>query len=78
MCVEEGCDGKAIGGGVSSIIHQLMDQTAPPIYLTVRGAERDGVFFSAYLRLSASASFLMPTSPSFSPLLLCTLSSALS
>lgn len=45
MCVEEGCDGKAIGGGVSSIIHQLMDQTAPPIYLTVRGAERDGFFF---------------------------------
>lgn len=28
-------------GGVGSIIHQLTDQTARPIYLTLQGAERD-------------------------------------
>lgn len=65
MCVEEEGDGKAIGGGVSSIIHQLMDQTAPPIYLTLQGAERD-------LLLSGPASLFMLPSPSFSPLSLCT------
>ena len=40
MCVEEEGGGKALGGGVSSIIHQLMDQPAPLIYLTLQGAER--------------------------------------
>lgn len=68
MCVEEEGDGKALGGGVSSIIHQLMDQTAPLIYLTLQGAERG-------LLLSGSASVFMLTFPSFSPLSLCTLSS---
>lgn len=28
-------------GGVGSIIHQLTDQTARPIYLPLQGAERD-------------------------------------
>lgn len=69
MCVEEEGDGKAIRGGVTSITHQLIDH-APPllIYLTLQGAERD-------LLLSGSASVLMLTFPSFSPLSLCTLSS---
>lgn len=40
MCVAEEGGGKAGGGGVSSIIHQLMYQTALPIYLSPRGAER--------------------------------------
>lgn len=40
MCVEEEGGGKALGGGVSSIIHQLMDQPAPLIYLILQGAER--------------------------------------
>lgn len=68
MCVEEEGDGKAIGLGVSSIICQLMDQTARLIYLTLQDAERD-------LLLSGSASVLMLTFPSFSPLSFCTLSS---
>lgn len=68
MCVEEEGDGKAIGLGVSSIIHQLMDQTARLIYLTLQGAERD-------LPLSGSASALMLEFPSFSPFSFCTLSS---
>lgn len=67
MCVEEEGDGKAIGLGVSSIIHQLMDQTARLIYLTLQDAERD--------LLSGSASVLMLTFPSFPPLSFCTLSS---
>lgn len=37
MSVEEGSDGEAIGGGVSSIIHQLVRL----IYLPLQGAERD-------------------------------------
>lgn len=70
MCVEEEEDGKAIEGGVTSITHQLIDHPPPPllIYLTLQGAERD-------LLLSGSASVLMLTFPSFSPLSLCTLSS---
>lgn len=52
-------------GGVGSIIHQLTDQTARPIYLTLQGAERD-------LLLSGSASLLVLTSPSFPPPSLCT------
>lgn len=44
MCAEEEGDGKAIGGGVSSIIHQLMYQTALPIYLSLQGVERVDVF----------------------------------
>lgn len=38
MCVLEEGDVKAIWGGVSSIIHQLVDQTRPPIYLPLQGA----------------------------------------
>lgn len=61
MCVEEGGDGKTIGGGVSSIIHQLLFQTALPIYLSLQGAERIHFF----LLLSNSAALLMLRSPSF-------------
>lgn len=47
MCVEKEGGGKAGGGGVSSIIHQFMYQTALRIYLSPQGAER--LDFSASL-----------------------------
>lgn len=37
MCVKEGGDGRAVAGGVGSIIHQLVLL----IYLTPQGTERD-------------------------------------
>ncbi len=66
MCVKEEGDRRAIGGGVSSIFHQLMDQMAPPIYLPLQDPERD------LLLLFGSAPRLMLISPSFSPLFICT------
>lgn len=53
MCVEEEGDGKAIGGGINSIIHQLMYQTALPIYLSLQGAERLDVFLSTFFSLAS-------------------------
>lgn len=48
MCVEE----EGFWGGASSIILQLMDHTAPLIYLPLQGVERDRL-------LSGSASVLI-------------------
>lgn len=68
MCVKEGGDGRAVGGGVSSIIHQLVLL----IYLTPQGAERDLPPGSA----ARSLSRWMLTFPSLFPLSLCTPSSS--
>lgn len=70
MCVKEGGDGRAVGGGVSSIIHQLVLL----IYLTPRGAERDLPPGSAVRSLSLSRWML--TFPSLFPLSPCTPSSS--
>lgn len=59
MCVKEGGDGRAVGGGVSSIIHQLVLL----IYLTPQGAERDlppgsaarSLSLDAYISISLSS-----------------------
>lgn len=53
MCVEEEGDGKAVGRGINSIIHQLMYQTALPIYLSLQGAERLDVFLSIFFSLAS-------------------------
>lgn len=61
MCEEEHSDGKTFGGGISSITHQLVDQTASPIYLAPCWALRDVFFFPA---LGAYISILLfSTSP---------------
>lgn len=74
MCVEEEGDGKAIGGSVSSIIHQLMDQTGPPIYLTLQGAERDVFLLSSSpwlcFSLDANISIFFSSAPPTCSLLL--------
>lgn len=63
MCVKEGGDGRAVGGGVSSIIHQLVLL----IYLTPQGAEGDLPPGSAARSLSLAGclhfhlSFLFPS-----------------
>lgn len=64
MCVEEEGDGKAIGGFVSSIIHQLSDC---PSYLSHSAGCWETGLFSEYLFLSGSTSLSRLSSPSFSP-----------